>query len=371
MNFAHDDQRQMLADMLNRFIADRADLEARNAATAAREGYDTAVWAGLAELGVIGALVDADAGGFGGTGFEIMILFEALGRGLVTGPFLDALLASRILAAAGGFQDVLDRVISGQTVVAFAHHEPDGRYDLDQVETRAVRDGDGWRLDGAKAVVAHAGSAHQFLVSARSDTGDLLLLLVPADAPGLRVRDYANIDGGRAGELTLMGVTIGADARVGMEENAAALIETAYNAALLALSAEALGAAETATSATIDFLRVRQQFGVALGSFQALQHRMADVMIDKEQLRSAVINAAAALDQDRQACGRAASAAKYTAGKVGASIAEEAIQLHGGIGMTWELPVSHYAKRLIMIDHQFGDQDHHLARYIALGADAN
>ena len=370
MNFAHDDQRQMLADMLNRFIAERAGLEARNAATASPEGYDTAVWAGLAELGVIGALVDADAGGFGGTGFEIMVLFEALGRGLVTGPYLDALLASRVLAAAGGAQDVLDRIILGQTVVGFAHQEPDGRYELDHVKTRAVRDGDGWRLDGAKAVVAHAGSAHLFLVSARSEGGDLLLFLVPADAAGLKIRDYANIDGDRAAEVILTDVTIGDDARVGAERDATALIETAYNAALLALSAEALGAAETATSATIDYLRVRRQFGVALGAFQALQHRMADLMIDKEQLRSAVINAAAALDGDPLARARAASAAKFTAGKVGALIAEEAIQLHGGIGMTWELPVSHYAKRLIMIDHQFGDQDHHLARYIALGADA-
>jgi alkylation response protein AidB-like acyl-CoA dehydrogenase len=199
------------------------------------------------------------------------------------------------------------------------------------------------------------------------DTEGLSLFLVEADAPGVRRRGYPLIDGGRGAELTLDAVRVPAQALLGSAGKAHAALEEALACGLLALAAESLGAMEAAKEATLEYLRTRRQFGVPIGSFQALQHRMADLLLEVEQARSAVINAADALGADRLRRERALSAAKVTVGRVGSLVAEEGIQLHGGIGMTWELPLAHYAKRLVMIDHQLGDEDQHLARYIALG----
>ena len=366
MDFALDEQRRMLADALGRFIADRCSIAARNAAAGSEPGYDPAIWKQLADLGILAAFVDEAAGGFGGTGVDIMLLFEALGRGLVPGPFLETLMVARCLVGAGGAPDRLEAMLRGDTIVCFAHGEPGGRYGLEHVETRAEPRGEGWAIDGAKAVAGYAGAADLLLVSARTP-GGLSLFLVPAGTSGVAIRAYANIDGGRSGEIMLTDVVLPADGLVGSEGGALPIIEAAVAAGLLALSAEALGAMEVSVAVTLDYLRTRVQFGVPIGSFQALQHRMANILIEKEQARSAVINAAAALAGERIARERAASAAKFTIGRVGTLIAEESIQLHGGIGMTWELDLPHYAKRLIMIDHQLGDEDHHLARYVALG----
>jgi alkylation response protein AidB-like acyl-CoA dehydrogenase len=193
------------------------------------------------------------------------------------------------------------------------------------------------------------------------------LFWVPSDTPGLMLRSYALIDGGRGAELVLRDAMLPAGALLGEENDGFGTLEAALGCGVLALCAEALGAMDAVFAATLEYLRTRRQFGVPIGSFQALQHRMADLAIDLEQARSAVINAQAALDTPRLERERALSAAKYTIGQVGTRLSREAVQLHGGIGMTWELPLSHYAKRLVMIDHQLGDEDHHLARYIALG----
>jgi alkylation response protein AidB-like acyl-CoA dehydrogenase len=200
------------------------------------------------------------------------------------------------------------------------------------------------------------------------DEAGISLFLVPAKTAGLTVRGCPAIDGGRVAELALDGVKLGADALLGTEGQGHATLERAIGRGVLALCAEAVGAMEAAKTATLDYLRTRKQFGILIGSFQALQHRMADLLLEIEQARSAVINAAAAIDgTDRVARERALSAAKFSIGRIGALVAEESIQMHGGIGMTWELPLPHYAKRLVMIDHQLGDEDHHLQRYIALG----
>jgi alkylation response protein AidB-like acyl-CoA dehydrogenase len=200
------------------------------------------------------------------------------------------------------------------------------------------------------------------------DEAGISLFLVPAKAKGVARRGYPTIDGGRAAEVVLGRVEVGADALLGEAGAGYATLERAVGAGLVALAAESLGAMDVAKDATLEYLRTRKQFGVPIGSFQALQHRMADMLVEVEQARSAVINAAAALDNDdRVARERALSAAKVTAGRAGTLVAEESIQMHGGIGMTWELPLAHYAKRLVMIDHQLGDEDHHLARYVALG----
>ncbi|MBC7684053.1 MAG: pimeloyl-CoA dehydrogenase small subunit, partial [Bdellovibrionales bacterium] len=193
------------------------------------------------------------------------------------------------------------------------------------------------------------------------------LFLVPKATPGLVVHGYPSMDGGRVAELVFTDAQLGAEALLGASGQGYATLERALGRGVLALCAEALGAMEAAKLATLDYLRTRKQFGTVIGSFQALQHRMADLLLEIEQARSAVINAAAALDADRVTRERALSAAKMSIGRIGALVAEECIQLHGGIGMTWELPLAHYAKRLVMIDHQLGDEDHHLQRYIALG----
>ncbi len=374
MNFQHTDDRRMLADSLNRFVAEQYGFETRDRIAKSPQGYSPDLWRQFADLGVIGALFGEDDGGFAGGGFDIAVVFEALGRGLVVEPFLGTVLAGSAIAKAGSAaqQALLAEIIGGTRIAAFAHAEPEPQHELARVQTRARRNGTQWMLDGVKAVVPHGEQADVFVVSARSagavdNAAGLSLFLVPAATPGLSLRGYPVIDGGRAAELTLAGVTLGADALLGAEGAAFATIEHSLGKGVLALCAEAVGAMDVAKDATLDYLRTRKQFGVPIGSFQALQHRMADLLVEIEQARSAVINAAAAIDADRVTRERALSAAKVTIGRVGTRVAEECIQLHGGIGMTWELPLPHYAKRLVMIDHQLGDEDHHLSRYIALG----
>lgn len=379
MNFEHTEDRRMLADTLNRYIAEQYGFETRNRIANSAEGYSPQQWAQFAELGAIGALFSEADGGYGGAGFDIAVVFEALGRGLVVEPLLgSAVLAGSAISHAGNEQQRtwLDKLIDGSTIATLAHGEADSLYSLTQVATTARRTDNGWELNGVKAVVPQGEAATLFVVSARTaggvdDAQGLSLFLVPADASGLSVRGQTAVDGGRVATVTLDHVTVPADALLGTEGAALATLEHAMGRGVLALCAESLGAMDVARQATLEYLQTRKQFGVPIGSFQALQHRMADVLLDIEQARSAVINAAAAVDgDDRLAREKALSAAKFTIGRVGTLVAEEAIQLHGGIGMTWELPLSHYAKRLVMIDHQLGDEDFHLARYIALGQEA-
>lgn len=367
MNFNNTDDRQMLADTLGRFLADRYDFDTWKRIAASDQGYDPATWTALAELGIPGALFHEAVGGFGGTGFDIAVVFEALGRALVVEPFLGTAMAARLI---GENAKLAEAAIAGTTIFALAHHEPQARYDLADIATSVTRSGAGWMVSGVKSVVPQIEAANAILVSARTpgDMGGLSLFLVPKDAAGVLVRGYPMIDGGRGGELIMTKVALGADALIGAEGGAFDAIESAIAAGILALCAEAVGVMAVIRDATLEYLRTRTQFGVPIAKFQALQHRMATVALEIEQARSAMINAAAALDGERHARERAVSAAKYTIGRVGTLVAEEAIQMHGGIGMTWELPLSHYAKRLTMIGHQLGDEDHHLERFIALGA---
>ena len=370
MDFSHSDDRRMLADTLARFTADRAAPMARAKLAETAPGYDPALWTEFAELGAIGALFSPDHGGFGGGGFDIMVVFEALGRGLVAAPALSTLMSGRALAAAGRGAD-LEAMIAEQRTIAFAHDEAEAGYDRATVSTRAERAGDGWVLNGAKSVIRDAEGA-DLLVSARTsdaedDPAGLSLFLIPAGTRGVTLDAYPCVDGGRAAELKLEAVSLPGSALVGAEGAGRTMISDAMAAGTLALCAEALGLMEVIRDATIEYLRTRVQFGEPIGRNQALQHRMATVLLEIEQARSAVINAAAALDRSDAETERVLSAAKYTIGKTGTFVAEEAIQLHGGIGMTWELAMTHFAKRLVLINHQLGDEDYHLARYIALG----
>ncbi|WP_299726931.1 acyl-CoA dehydrogenase [uncultured Tateyamaria sp.] len=355
MNFDLTEERQMLQDTLRRYLRDKYTTAVRNGILNSEAGMSPEIWAELAELGVLGALFTEEQGGFGGAGFDIAVVFEELGRAGVVEPVLDgALMGGRLLAAAGK-GDMVEELIAGALHLAVAHGEPGGRYDLDHVQTVA----NGGRLTGRKAVVMNAEAADHLIVSARE--GDTIgLYLVAKGAEGLDIQGYPLLAGGRAGEVTLDNTPATA-LGLGLAE-----YEAVNDLALVAISAEALGAMETATALTKDYLMTRKQFGRPIGTFQALAHRMSDLLIELEQVRSAVINAAGNLDaHDRDLH---LSATKNLIGRAGRLVAEEAIQMHGGIAMTQEYELAHIAKRIIMADHRFGDTDYHLERFIALSA---
>ncbi len=376
MNFDLTEERQMLQDSLRRFLRDKYDTEARNRILESETGYSTEIWEGLAELGVIGALFTEEQGGFGGAGFDVTTVFEELGRAGVVEPLLDsAVLAGGLIADLGTEeqQEHIEQLIGGALQLAFAHGEPGSRYDLNRVTTTAAQNGGDIVLNGRKAVVANAEAADILVVSAREsgEAGDetgISLFLVPSDTKGLTVTGYALLAGGRAAEVTLDDVTLPDSARLGAAGKAYDAIEARTDVATTALCAETLGAMETACDLTREYLGTRKQFGRPIGSFQALAHRMSDLLIDLEQARSAVINAAGHLADDRVSRERHVSAAKNLMGRVGRLVAEDTIQMHGGIAMTQEYELAHIAKRITMADHRFGDTDHHLERFIALSA---
>ena len=375
MDFSLTDDQRMLADSLQRYLGQRYSLARRHAASASPLGYDAQTWDDLVELGAVAALLPPVAGGLGGGGFDIMTVFECVGRALVVEPLLGSLVVGQMLAhravasTTGGA--LLEDIAQG-AVVALAHHEPDGHDGPTALGTTARRDASGWVLDGHKAVVPHGGQARGWLVSARlegegRDADGLALFWVPRSAPGVAVRAYRRVDGGAAADLVLSSVSLPVDALVVGPAHAAPVLAHGLACGTLALCAEGLGAMEVVFAMTREYLQTRRQFGRPIGSFQALQHRVVDLWMAVQQARSAVINAAAALDDgDTLERDRRIAAAKVTIGRYGTLLAEESIQLHGGMGMTWELPLAHYAKRLVMIDHEYGDEDHHLARFMAL-----
>ena len=362
MDFTHTETRRMLADTVARYLRDKYPLAPRVEAGNTAPGFQPAHYEGLAELGVIAALFPEDQGGFGGEGFDIAVVFEELGKRLVNEPVLDNALVPGPILAAAGKADALEEIIAGSARYALAAEEPQALYDLTDVETTAAKTGDTYALTGTKTVVKYASGCAGFIVSARTDAGISLFLVAP---DCVQLRDYTTVDGGQASEITLDG----APGELLTQDGAAAL-ESAAGRAIVALSAEALGVMSTIREITIDYLRQRKQFGVPIGKFQALQHRMAEMLLEIEQARSAVINAAAALDKPQPEQGRILAATKYSIGRIGRLVAEESIQMHGGIGMTWEYDLGHFAKRLVLIDHEWGDQDFHLARFIELGRTA-
>lgn len=371
MDFNLTEERAMLRDTLQRFLADKYSHENRRALIAAGSAHDAEVYAGLAELGVLGALFSEEQGGFGGQGFDLMVVFEELGRAGVIAPVLPAVLAGGLIAELGG--GLADEIMAGTHIAALAHGEAAARYDLNHVETSAVTDGDAIVLLGIKTHVLHGAEAQSLVVSARetgdaADTAGISLFLVPVNTPGVTVSGHRNIDGIPAATVTLDGVQLTATARLGTAGEGFAALEAAVARGLTAICAEALGAMEAAKDLTVSYLKERKQFGSPIGKFQALQHRMADMLIEIEQARSAVINLAGNLQQPRALREIHVSAAKNLIGRTGALVAEECIQMHGGIGMTDEYALSHFARRLTMIDHLFGDTDYHLERFIALKA---
>ncbi|MBY4891362.1 acyl-CoA dehydrogenase family protein [Rhodobacteraceae bacterium N5(2021)] len=343
MNFEQSDDRRMLSETLRRYLADAYGIEHRNAVAYADPFHDPERWAELTDLGLFYALVPEARGGMGGHGFDIVTVFEELGRALCPEPVLGQLLAAALLADT-------DALMTG-TRYALAISETDAPYGIHDITTTAVQD----RLTGRKTVVYGAPTADVLLVAARDGDSIGLFQVTASEA---EITGYAMIDGGPAGE-----VFFDETPAQQVMENAEDLLQTALDRGALALCAEALGAMDVVQGMLVDYLKTRKQFGQPLGAFQALQHRAIDLAIEIEQARSIVILAASA--DGTEAFAKRAAQAKHLVGRIARQVSEEAIQMHGGIGITWEYPLSHYAKRLVMIDHQLGDSDWHLERLMA------
>jgi len=372
MDFSLAEERRLLQDTIKRYVSREYTFEQRRKRLAAGPEFSREVWKGLAELGVLGIGIREDDGGMGGDAFDTMIVMEALGRALVVEPYLSSVvLGAGVVSDAGNDAQRaawLPAIAAGEKLLAFAHGEAAARYATSFVETRAARKGNGWKLDGAKAVVLHADSADALVVSARTggsaaDREGISLFLVDTKARGVGIRAYPTQDSARAAEVRLDGVEVGDDMRLGAEGQALPHIERALDRANAALCAEAIGIVEALNEATLEYLKTRKQFGQPIGRFQVLQHRMADMTIKAVEARSMAILAASAMSSaDPVERARRVSSAKAFVGQAARFVGQQAIQLHGAIGMTDELVVSHWFKRLAMIDVTFGDADHHLGR---------
>ena len=368
MDFDLSDDQRMLQQSVDRLIAERYDFESRQGYAATPDGWSRELWAQYAEIGLLGLPFDEQDGGFGGGSVETMIVMEAFGRGLVLEPYLSTVvLCGNLLrwgASAERRASLLPRVADGSLLLAFAHVEPQARYELADVAATARPDGEGWVLDGAKRHVIHGDSADRLLVSARlpdSPPGEVALFLVDTMAAGLSRRAYAMQNGWRAADVNLAGVRVAADNLIARQ--ALPLIEKVVDVAIAAICGEAVGSMQRATELTVEYLKVRKQFGVPIGSFQALQHRAVDMLVAVEQARSmAMLAAMQAYEDDPAERRRSISGAKVQMAKSGRFVGTQAVQLHGGIGVTEECQVGHYYRHLTVLEILFGDCAHHLAR---------
>jgi alkylation response protein AidB-like acyl-CoA dehydrogenase len=371
MDFAFKEEQLQLADALKRWTARDYGFEARRDIVQSAGGTSDRAWATLAELGLTALPVPEEQGGFAGDAVDMLVVMQELGRGLVVEPYFATVLGAEFLKLGGGHAALLEQVAAGELKLACALGERQSRHDMRDIATRAERDGEGWRLSGEKKVVLHGAQAGVLVVSARSGGAQrgeegISLFAVPAGSEGVRITEYRMLDGQRAADVRLDGVRVGPDAAIGQPGGGWAVLEAALDYGAGLLCAEAVGAMDALFAATLDYLKTRQQFGVPIGKFQALQHRMADMYIHLEQARSMALLAAVRLRGDNAAERRqAVSAAKYRVGQAARFVGQQAVQLHGGMGVTDELPAAHYFKRLTTIELSLGDADHHLARFMA------
>lgn len=376
MDFQLNEEQQMLQDTVARLVRGEYSFEKRLEFSETEAGYSEAFWAQLSELGLTAVPFSEELGGFGGGGVEVQSVMTELGRGLCLEPYLQSVVFGGGLIAQAGNESQREQwltgIASGELKAAVALQEPQSFYDLNDVETRAEKSGDGYQLNGRKAVVIGGHCADLILVSARTsgdsrDADGISLFALSPDTAGVERRSYPTIDGAKGCDIILNNVQVGADALLGGEGQAGAVIEYQSGRAIAALCAEAVGVMEVANELTLDYLKQRKQFGVPIGKFQVLQHRMVDMMSELEQARSMAILAASVADAEQSdERRRILAAAKNVIGRSGQFISENGIQSHGGIGMTWEYNFAHYAKRLITINHQLGDDDVHLERYARL-----
>lgn len=376
MDFDLSEEQRLLKDSVDGLLKSSYDFETRKKYRAEPGGYSKDIWSKFAEQGLLGLPFSEDDGGFGAGPIETMIVMEALGRNLVVEPYLDTvILGGGFLRRASSEQRAahLPGIVDGSKTLAFAQLEKNSRYDLGDVTTTAKKNGAGYVLYGEKFVVGHGDTADTLIVTARSaggqrDAGGIGAFLVPADAKGIDIKGYETQDGGRAADIKFSNVEVGADAVIGDAENGLSLVNQVVDDARIALCAEAVGAMEEALKVSVEYIKERKQFGVAIGSFQALQHRAADMFTALEQARSMSILASMAStydDLDERA--RTVAAAKVQIGRSARFVGQSGVQLHGGVGVTMEYRIGHYFKRLTMIEQQFGDADYHLRRVAAAG----
>jgi alkylation response protein AidB-like acyl-CoA dehydrogenase len=371
VDFRYSEEQLALQDTLQRFISRDYDFAQRRALVRSPLGFSAEAWARYAELGLLALPFPEEFGGLGGSGVDVMAVMEQVGQGLLLEPYVSTVVLCggliRDAASENIKRSILPRIAAGQLQMALAAYEAAGRYDLAHVACTAVEAGGGWSLSGRKAVVLDAPSADYFLVSARSagqvrDRDGISLFLVARDAPGVTTFPYPTQSGGRAADLQLTNAS--PEALIAVPGRALGIIERAVDSAIAALCAEALGIVTALNQATLNYLKTRKQFGVAIGAFQALQHRMAEMIIAAEQTRSMAIIAAVHVDVDDVAKRRRAiSGAKAYVGQAGRFVGQQAVQLHGAMGVVDDLIVSHYFKRLTMIDMSLGDADFHLAQF--------
>jgi alkylation response protein AidB-like acyl-CoA dehydrogenase len=375
MDFNFTDEQQLLADTVRRFVREHYSFEARREILKSQDGWSRDLWQQLAGLGLTALNVPEEHGGLGAGPVDTMLVMNALGEGLVLEPFLSAAVITPALLSriddAKAASDLLPAIASGERIVIVAHQEPKTRGELNHVATRAEKSGDSYVLDGHKSVVMHGGAADELLISARtggktSDHDGISLFRVAPGASGMKLKAYRTIDEQQAADVELTKVKVPATALVGAEGRAFPALEAAYDLGLSAICAEAVGIMKAVNATTLEYTKNRKQFGQPIAKFQVLQHRMADMFLNAEQATSmSYLAAIKCTDPDAGERRRALSAAKVAVGQAGRFVGQQAIQLHGGMGMTDELMVSHYFKRLTAIDLTFGDTDFHIQQFIA------
>lgn len=376
MDFNLTNEQQLLRDGLTKFLAGRYDLASSRAAAKTGPGWQPEIWRGFAdELGILGATLPEEAGGIGGGPVETMVIAEALGYALVIEPFVDTVvIAGGLLHRSGdAAADLLEEIVAGSAIVALAATEPSSGDNWRDVSTTARRDGDEWVLNGSKVMAVSAPLATHLLVTARTsgeraDTDGISLFLVDIDSvtTGFTAHHYRTVDDRRASDLTFSDVRVPAGALLGAEGRAWPSLELARDEGAAAVGAEAVGAMRKVLADTVEYCKQRQQFGQPIGSFQALQHRMVDMHMEVEQASAAVYLAVLNLDADPAQRAKAVSAAKATIGRAARFVGQNAVQLHGGMGMTEELAIGHYFKRLTAVQFEFGSTDYHVGRYAEL-----
>ena len=373
MDFSLSEEQTMLADTVSRFIESDYDFDTRQAIAASDEGFSRDMWQTFAELGLTAVSFDESDGGLGGGPIELMLLMEQFGKGLVVEPFLaNIVLAGGALKRAASTEQKarwLAPLIGGELQAALAFAEPQARFDANDIRTTATPAGDGYRLSGRKNFVLNGGAAELIIIPARTsgeptDTHGITLFAVSADTAGIARQAYPTVDGNQAAEVRLDDVDAGADSIIGEVDQGYAVLASVIREATLAVCAEAVGIMQTMHDKTVEYSKSRVQFGVPIGSFQALQHRMVETMIACEQSRSLLYWCVMHNATGDELADKAVSALKHQVGTAGIHVAREAVQLHGGMGVTWELDIAHYFKRLSAIDLLFGNADYHLDRFV-------
>jgi alkylation response protein AidB-like acyl-CoA dehydrogenase len=374
MNFDFTEEQTLIADSVTRFVQDKYDLESRRALASSRQGFSTEHWQTMAELGWLGLpLTEAD-GGFGGNQVDTMLVMEQFGKGLVLEPFLASIVlgagAVKRSSNAALRAEILPGVVDGTRQLALAYAEEQSRFDLNDVVTTVTQEANGYRLNGHKSMVLHGASAHQVIVSARLNGGQteldgIILLAVDTDAQGVTCSGFPTVDGLQAAEFKFDNVQVRAERLVAGPQDGYALLNEVATDGILALCAEAVGAMEILYKDTVEYTAEREQFGHALAQFQVLQHRMVEMFMEYEQSKSLLYRATMETAQGMPTAQRTVHALKYLIGKNAVFIGENAVQLHGGMGMTEELRIGHYFKRLLVLEAQFGNTDFHLQKFAA------